>query len=833
MGTPAQNGGMMVYLDYILFFVGSGLLLAALLLLLFLLRGRKKSRDYRRLLKEETQRLDIADTLRTARTASTEMGSPSLLEALVKTQGLPAFDATGLPETEMPSQSKMLPETEENPATELNAATDQLFRAQPEVAFQSEMDLDIQVLEGKYELLRELHGGGMSRIFLARHTKLGNEWIVKFVERAELAGEAEVLKRLNHISLPQIIDIFQTDKGTFLVERYIEGYSLAEILSLGQELRESQVCDWGLQIAQVLNYLHHLETPIIHCDLKPSNIMVTYDDRLVLIDFGISKRQGHDEQIQGLTYRYAAPEQFQGPANKPEIIRKYFGNLPEEHDTWPIDQRTDLYSVGVILKELAMGRGEQVSSGLKSIIEKCLEIDPAKRFQTAKELANALERLKAQQPAMARSLALRRVSAICCGLCLAGGLVTSASAVYVNRMENLSLVSMDPGQAVVTVQQGVQLLIQKTTPSGKTVLLEPEKIRWSYSSENIAQVDGDRLLGLNIGETTLRGQYRNKIIELAVTVTESPEENTDIALRYVDGVELSLFAGGGEREQRDGPLADAAFVSPESMAADGEHLWITDSGTLRDVQNGVVETVPLGQTYWTAEQVRVYDGKPCVLTGPWESEDGIWYAFVWAGEAQPIYQAEADWSAVTDFAFSSDGTLWFIQHNLAFGDAALNRLDVETGEWAKVLDLPDGVRCMAFDEEDNLYISVPDEGVILRVGYGDDQWTYFAGESGARHFIDGVLPNFYRPTSLMVSGNALYVLDFDTVRKTTIEDGGARFTETLAGLPVADTNPKVQLGCGGETLLPASERAALATDGKHLLLSDSKNAAIYELGGLC
>lgn len=811
MGTPAQNGGMTVYLDYILFFVGSGLLLAALLLLLFLLRGRKKSRDYRRLLKEETQRLDIADTLRTARTASTEMGSPSLLEALVKTQGLPAFDATGLPETE------------------LNAATDQPFQAQPEVALQPEMDLDIQVLEGKYELLRELHGGGMSRIFLARHIKLGNEWIVKFVERAELAGEAEVLKRLNHISLPQIIDIFQTDKGTFLVERYIEGYSLAEILRLGQELRESQVCDWGLQIAQVLNYLHHLETPIIHCDLKPSNIMVTYDDRLVLIDFGISKRQGHDEQIQGLTYRYAAPEQFRGPANKPEIIQKYFGSLPKEHDTWSIDQRTDLYSVGVILKELAMGRGGQISSGLKSIIEKCLEIDPENRFQTAKELASALESLKAQQPVMARSLALRRVSAICCGLCLAGSLITSASAVYVNRMENLSLVSMEPGQAVVTVQQGVQLLIQKTMPSGKTVQLEPEKIHWSYSGENIAQVDGDRLLGLNIGETILHGQYRNKVIELTVTVTEPPEENTDVALRYVDDVEVIHFAGSAEREQRDGMLSGAAFVAPESIAADGERLWITDSGALRGVQNGVVETVPLGQSYWTAEQVRVYDGKPCVLTGPWESEDGIWYAFVWAGEPQPIYQAEADWSAVTDFAFSSDGTLWFIQQNLAFGDATLNRLDVGTGEWAKVLDLPDGVRCMAFDEEDNLYISVPDEGVILRVGYGDDQWTYFAGESGARHFIDGVLPNFYRPTSLVVAENALYVLDFDTVRKITIEDSGARFTETLAGLPVADTNPKVRLGDGCKTFLPASERAALTMDGKSLRLSDPKNAAVYEL----
>lgn len=95
-----------------------------------------------------------------------------------------------------------------------------------------------------------------------------------------------------------------------------------------REISEGLICDWALQLAQVLNYLHNLETPIIPCDLKPSNIMVTHDNRLVLIDFGISKRQGIDERSIGLTYCYAAPEQFKPSTARSERVQTRFGVLP-------------------------------------------------------------------------------------------------------------------------------------------------------------------------------------------------------------------------------------------------------------------------------------------------------------------------------------------------------------------------------------------------------------------------------------------------------------------------------------------------------------------------
>lgn len=795
-----------MYLDYILFTLSGILLLAALLLIVQLLRSRKKSLDYRRLLSEETERIDVMTTLRQIKTERT---------GTEKAQA----------ETEILAETEVLTAAE----TELLPNTELIFQSESRQAPRLGEGLDLSPLAGKYELLREIHGGGMSRVFLARSVKLGSEWIVKFVEQADLAGEAEVLKKLNHISLPPIIDIFPSQQGTFLVERYIEGYSLSEVLSLNQELRESQICDWGLQLAQVLHYLHTLPTPIFHCDLKPSNIMVTHDNRLVLIDFGISKQQGIDGGAVGITYRYAAPEQFRGKANRPDIIKKQFGSLPAGHEQWAIDARTDLYSVGVILRELTAGA--KPSSELSKVIAKCLEIEPVRRFPSAKALAEALETIKGRQATMARNLAMRKVAAVCCGLCAAGSLVTSASGAYVNRMENLSIVAMNPGQAVVTVQQGVQLLIQKTSPNGKEVLLEPSKIDWTYSQDNIARLDGDRLVGLNAGETTLYGKYRNKVITLEVTVTEPPQETTAVALRYTEGTEVSVYAGTGEREQADGSFTSASFVSPESMAAEDGCLYLSDSGVIRFLEDGQVGTLLLEPGYLTADIVRPWNGDLYVLTGPWEAEDGSWYGFLRISEdgAEVLYYTEAAYSTITDFDFSSDGTLWFIQQNMFLSSTSLNRLDTETGESSWVMDLPESARCMVFDKADNLYISVPEDGVLLRVGAGETSWTYFAGMEGERNFIDGAIPNFYRPTSLAVDGDALYVLDFDTVRKITIDGAGALFTETLVGLPVADTNPNVVLGAGSKAVLAASEQATLALDNGRLLLSDPKNSVVYEI----
>lgn len=819
-------GGIDMYLDYILFAAGGVLLFASLVLFFWLLRSKKRSRDYQRILRDETQRIDVMGTLRKTELLSTRASSSTGGEATELMSESPTELMTEAP-------TELMTEDPRNMGTGTASLS-------PTVG----AGLDLSVLEGKYELIREIHGGGMSRIFLARHKILGNEWIVKYVEgnHAELANEAEVLKKLNHISLPQIIDIFQSQQGTFLVERFVEGYSLDKAFEL-EAVGEGLICDWALQLSQVLHYLHTLETPIIHCDMKPSNVMVTHDNRLVLIDFGISKRQGVDEKQSGLTYRYAAPEQFKPPLDKGATALRRFGTLPPGHTSWPIDPRTDLYSVGVILFELATGdipRADQsvdlrkiVSPALAAIIEKCVALDPADRYQSAQELTQALEQLKGRQATMARALTLRRVAAVCCAVSLLAGAGTTASAAYINQQESLSIVDMDPGRAVVTAQQSVQLLLQKTMPNGEVVTLEPSQIQWSYSEDNIARLDGDRLVGLNVGETTLYGKYRNKVVSLNVTVTEPVKELVDIALRYPVGTQVSLYAGDGRREHLDGPLTGCSFFSPEGLSADGDTLYVTDSGVIRMIEGNEVSSLYMEPDYLTADLVRGWNGELYILTGPWTDEDEIsYYGILRVSEesAEFLYYTEAAWSVISDFAFSSDGKLWYVQQNMGTGATTLNTLDTDTLEVAWVMDLPDSTTGMAFDGEDNLYLAVPEAGTILRVNAGATEWRYFAGVEGSRNFVDGAIPQFYRPTSLVYWDNALYVLDFDTVRKITIEGEGALFTETLAGLPTADTNPEITLGDGTQSVFSASELATLSRDSQgRLLLTDPKNAAIYQI----
>ena len=826
-----------MYLDYILFIIGGILIAVSIILAVVLLRSRKRGMEYRRVLLEETQRIDVVTTLRQTQQLTVE--GTNATEPITERQA----DVTEPLMAELDDEHKTEPLTLDI----FGERKTELLKGEESAKDQNQrigVGLDLSLLEGKYELLKEIHGGGMSRVFLARHRKLENEWIIKFVEHAELANEAEVLKKLNHISLPQIIDIFESGQGIFLVERYVEGCPMNEVLTLRQEIREGQICDWGIQLAQVLHYLHHLETPIIHCDLKPSNIMVTYDNRLVLIDFGISKRQGVSGRNMGITYAYAAPEQFRGNAAQSEIIEKRFGGLPDECTSWQIDERTDLYSAGAILFELVTGKTptyenldeiyEYATKPLADAIVRCMEIEPDKRFQSAEELVVALESWKGRQTSMARSLTMRRVAGVCCGVFLSGGLVTTASGAYVNQMENLAVVNMDPGKAVVTAQQSVEILIQKTRPNGKTVTLEPAKIRWSFSDENIARMDGNRLVGLNVGETTLYGQYRNKVVTLDVTVTEPIGELVDVALRYPEGAEVSVYAGTGEREMIDGGVEECAFVSPESLFVDEDGiLYLSDSGVLRILEDGELSSVYMEPEYLTVSKVRAWEDELYILTGPWEAEDGeSYYGFLRIGEngAEFLYYTEAAWSVISDFAFSSDGMLWFVQENMGSGMTTLNTLDCDTLESEWVMDLPDGAACMAFDEGDTSYISVPDSGVILRVGKGETEWSYFAGVDGEKNFIDGAVPNFYHPTALAAEGKNLYVLDFDTVRRITVEGKGALFTETLVGVPTEDTDPDVILGKGNQVVLPASELAGMTLDREGgLLLSDPKNSVIYRV----
>ncbi|WP_238537726.1 serine/threonine-protein kinase [Sporolactobacillus vineae] len=251
------------------------------------------------------------------------------------------------------------------------------------------LDLKIgQIFEDKYEILKVLGQGGMGKVYLARHVKLGTLWAIKQVNKesdvsVDLLAEPNIMKQLNHPRLPRIFDIVDTSEAIFIVVDYVQGESLDKVLKRAGKIPEPVLVAWAKQICDVYIYLHeHQPHPIIYRDMKPSNLMETPDGEVRVIDFGIAreykKESKTDTQVLG-TKIYAAPEQY-GSAQT--------------------DERSDIYSLGVTLYQLATGESPNAailskpirkvlpesSEGLEEILGKMLKPDPAERYQTAREL---------------------------------------------------------------------------------------------------------------------------------------------------------------------------------------------------------------------------------------------------------------------------------------------------------------------------------------------------------------------------------------------------------------------------------------------------------------
>lgn len=226
-----------------------------------------------------------------------------------------------------------------------------------------------QHLKNKYKLERRIARGGMSDVYLCTNIELGNQWIAKHIDKryASFIYEEEILKKLNHISLPKIIDICREESGVYIIESYIEGISLQKKLESLGKLKIDKVIDYSLQLCEVLLYLHNLKPKaIVHRDLKPANIIITEYDKLVLIDFGISQEQGGPwGSLKAGTSAYAPPEQLTG-------LRCG-------------DTRWDIYSLGIVMYQMLMGQlpGECIKTKKKTpwIYKKLLEIsDKCSRF---------------------------------------------------------------------------------------------------------------------------------------------------------------------------------------------------------------------------------------------------------------------------------------------------------------------------------------------------------------------------------------------------------------------------------------------------------------------
>ena len=246
------------------------------------------------------------------------------------------------------------------------------------------------VLEGKYEIVKEIGRGGMSVVYLAMDMRLRKNWAVKEIKKQgrdkndeiavnSLLTEANLMKRFNHPALPRIVDIIDNGTTIYVVMDYIEGQSLDVVLKEFGVQSEEDVIKWAKQICDALSYLHSQKPPVIYRDMKPSNLMLD-DGNIKIIDFGIAREYKEenlaDTKVLG-TKGFASPEAYNGQT----------------------DARSDIFSLGMTMHNLLTGVYPQgnayapvrnyvpeLSEGIELIIDKCVEPAAENRYQSCADL---------------------------------------------------------------------------------------------------------------------------------------------------------------------------------------------------------------------------------------------------------------------------------------------------------------------------------------------------------------------------------------------------------------------------------------------------------------
>ena len=261
----------------------------------------------------------------------------------------------------------------------------------------------IQNFSDTYEILDTLGEGAGGIVYKAYHKRLRQEVVIKQHRRSavSLTGsrrEVDILKNLHHSYLPQVLDFFEIDGDVYTVMSYVPGKSFAQLLAEGYRFTPKELIRWGMQICSALNYLHSQNPPVIHCDIKPANIMLTPRGDICLIDFNISFYLG-DTAVLGYTNGYTSPEQY--------IMALSHESGQNEAGDVHIDERTDIYSVGATLYHLAVGQkvgdyrerinaeylAQFTGDSFAQVIERALRIDPAQRYQSAYDMFRALENI--------------------------------------------------------------------------------------------------------------------------------------------------------------------------------------------------------------------------------------------------------------------------------------------------------------------------------------------------------------------------------------------------------------------------------------------------------
>ncbi|HEY6952149.1 MAG TPA: protein kinase, partial [Bacteroidota bacterium] len=441
-----------------------------------------------------------------------------------------------------------------------------------------------------YRIIEKLGEGGMGVVYKAQDLRLDRYVALKFLptdlhsadEIARLEQEAKAVSALNHPSIATIYDVDESDRNRFLVLEFISGGTLKSRIrqfgSAGRELSLKEIVDTGIQIAEGLAHAHR--NGIVHRDIKTENMMLTSEGNVKITDFGLAKLRGGAQLTRtGTTVGtapYMSPEQVRGEA---------------------LDHRTDLFSFGIVLYELATGsypfRGEHEAAvayaivnedpislrsvrpslpeAFQRIIQRCLEKDIQKRYQSADEIVADLRSLQSggsngtiETP---RHWANRWILFGIAGIVLAGAIIflwpRSSSTVDRKSIAVLPFENLSEGRENEYFSDGVteDIIAQLSKIGDLKVISRTSVMQYKNSAKSLKEIARE----LNVA-TVLEGSVRKAGNEIRI-VAELIDARSDehIWAETYDREMTQIFA---IQSDVAGRIADAlkAKLSPSEKA---------------------------------------------------------------------------------------------------------------------------------------------------------------------------------------------------------------------------------------------------------------------------
>ena len=524
---------------------------------------------------------------------------------------------------------------------------------------------------GPYEILAPLGAGGMGEVYRALDTRLDREVAVKVLPahlsqdaeaRSRFEREAKAVAALSHPNILAIHD-FGLEGGTaYAVTELLEGETLREKVG-GSPLPARKAIEIALQVAHGLSAAH--EKGVVHRDLKPENVFVTNDDRVKILDFGLAKVEAPVSPESGshVPTRHIATQ--------PGTALGTPGYMsPEQVRGRPVDHRTDLFAFGAILYEMLSGTrafpgdsaadamsailkedppelsqgGKTFPPGLDRIVHHCLEKNPGQRFQSARDIAFALESLSGvsgstSQPAIRPSGALpkRAMAAVAALLVVAAGILAGWMAGTKSSAKD------SPSWHRLTFRRGT-IWSARFSPDGKTIVYgaafegkpvelfmtrpeSPESKPLGFPKTDILSISSTGEMAVMLdAHTGTRSYVRTGMLARMPLIGGSPRSILD-EVRFADwspdGKDLAVMQEIGGLIRLEYPIGTLIYESEAQVnprvSPDGTLVAIFDNSRGPNVSVSVVDKA----------------GKLKVLTDGWKD----WWNLCWSPDGTEVWFA--------------------------------------------------------------------------------------------------------------------------------------------------------------------------------------------------